>query len=151
MPSNKSPPSAQNFVKWKRILQDSPTFNVTQAGGWHTVESLATHPKQSLVEYVMDYNNGDIAGNPTKLFALVGLLQAQGKGFESDLVDGAWISVLSQQGTQSPKLQKLVSKGEGKPSAPSYANFTVQTQTFHGDVPIFKYGSLQSTVSVCHQ
>jgi hypothetical protein len=150
VPSNSKIPSSQKFVKEKQILEESSAFNITQVeGGWQTVESLAPHPKQTLVDYVMDYNSGDVSANPSHLFALVGLLQAQGKGFTSDLVDGEWISVLSQEGTKSPRLQKLVSKGDRKRRAPAYANFDINTQEFYGDVPILKYGSLQSTVSVC--
>jgi hypothetical protein len=150
VPSNNKIPSYQKFAKAKQILEESSAFNITQIeGGWQTVESLAPHPKQTLVDYVMDYNSGDIVANPSQVFALVGLLQAQGKGFTSDLVDGEWISVLSQEGTKSPRLQKLVSKGDRKRRAPAYANFDINTQEFYGDVPILKYGSLQSTVSVC--
>jgi hypothetical protein len=148
VPSSNKIPSYQKFAKVKQILEESSAFNITQIdGGWQTVESLAPHPKQTLVDYVLDYNSGDIVANPSQVFALVGLLQAQGKGFTSDLVDGEWISVLSQEGTKSPRLQKLVSKGDRKRRAPAYANFDINTQEFYGDVPILKYGSLQSTVS----
>lgn len=148
VPSNsKQPSAAQNMAKWRPILEQSPTFNVTQAGGWNTVESLAANPKDELVEYIMAYNNGGTV-NPTKVIALVGLLQAQGKGYAANLVNGEWISVLSQEGTKSPKIQKLVSSKEQTRTKPSYANFDVDHQKFYGEVSILKYGSLQSTVAV---
>ena len=150
VPSSNKPPSKlaqQNFEKWRPVLEHSTNFNVSDAGGWSFVESLAGNPKQELVEYIMSFSDGSTeTKNDKTLNALVGLLEAQGKGFDSALVDGEWVGVLSQQGKKSPKIQKLVQKREKRNLA--YANFHVDQRKFYGNVTLLKYGSLQSTVAV---
>lgn len=111
-------------------------------GGWFHVEKLADNPKQELVDYIMTSSQ-----DTETLAALVGLLQAQGKGYDSSLVQGEWVSVLSQQGQKSPKFQKLVQKGE-KPQH-AKADFDTRDQKFRGQVQILKWGDLRSTVAVC--
>jgi len=151
LPASSKPPSKlakENFQKWQPILQHSTNFNVSNAGGWDYIESLAEDPKQELVDYILSYDQADTlqTQDDVKLQALVGLLEAQGKGFDSQLVQGPWVSVLSQQGTKSPKIQKLVGKTEKRKSA--YANFDTSQQKFFGNVRILKYGDLRSTVAV---
>lgn len=142
----------RNFQKWRPYLVHCNDFFASAAGGWRHVESLAENPKQELVNYIiMNANNNNekvqVNDNDETLHALVGLLQAQGKGYDSNIVEGDWVSVLSQQGRKSPKIQKLVGKREKRNNA--HANFVSSERKFYGQVKILKWGDLRSTVAVC--
>lgn len=102
---------------------------------------MSADPKAELVSLIktnMSSSGGKVTqqqseedDNDGKLDALVGLLQSRGKGFDADLIDGTWTSVLSRQGKKSPKVQKLVSSKSKVRKA--YANFNVQAQEFENE------------------
>ncbi len=139
-----NPQAKLNFQKWLPTLWSLPDFSPVAAGGWYHVETLCADPKQELADYIMQESDTTTS---TTLNALVGLLQAQGRGYDSGLVDGEWISVLSQQGDRSPRFQKLVQKGETKESG-ALSTFNVAEGKFYGSVKVLGKGNLQSTVKV---
>lgn len=139
--------AARNFAKLRPDLP--PTFDVEEVqGGWSTMETLAADPKGALVQIVASLNRkGETAATVSAdyLDAILALLRAQGKGFESNLVDGEWLLVMQKQGSKSPRFQKLVGKGE-KPGK-SYSDFDVGHGTFSGTVKLLKgLGLVSSTV-----
>jgi hypothetical protein len=151
----------RNFQKWRPILQKNEHFNVVEAGGWYTLQTLSENPKKALVDYIMDQpkeldgyiQEGHIDDGPKpNLHALCALLEAQGKGYDSDLVDGEWNSVLSKQGKKSPRIQKLVGMADSaEKRATTFANFNVKEGKFRGNFKILGKGDLQSTVKVLYE
>lgn len=124
---------------------------VIEAGGWHNLQKLAADPKGMLVEAILQSrlsasksvkkekhgskNKSEI--DPESLSAILTLLEAQGKGFSSDLVDGDWVLVLNQSGKKSPQVQKLVARGEKQPDANSLNRYNVRKREFYGAVQLF--------------
>jgi hypothetical protein len=130
--------AAANYAKWKPYMT---SLDVVQAGGYATVQALCADPKGSLVQLIVD------GKHPQHLTALVGILQAQGKGYDNTLVDGEWVSVLNVSGQKSPKLQRVVEKMEKK--GKTYSNFNVDQGIFTGNAKVlFGLGDLGSTVKV---
>lgn len=137
-----------NFAKSREFIPSS--YSPVPIGGWKTLEGLAADPKGELVKLIVaglknsestDYKESG------KIDALVALLESQGKGFDSELVDGEWLSVLNRQAQKSPKFQKLVGKGEKVGN--TFSNFDIEGMTFNGNVKLlFGKGDLQSTVKV---
>lgn len=107
-------------------------FDVEAVGGWSEVEQLAADPKGELVSLIVSGMKG--SGGDTeflsseKLEALAALLPRCGKGFDAELVDGEWVSVLNRQGKKSPRFQKFVNKRNKVQKA--FANFDVDSMTF---------------------
>jgi hypothetical protein len=129
--------AADNFEKLRPYL---PTdLNVVECGGWYALQQHAADPKGALIAMV----KGD--GDGYNLQAIIALLQAQGKGFDSDMVDGEWTLLLQRQGGKSPQIQKLVGKVER--IGGSTADFNVAKLEFYGKATLLKYGVLGSTVS----
>lgn len=124
-------------------MEHTTSFDIVAAGGYDTTIALAADPKGVLVQYIQQQKHEIV---PTSyLTAIVGLLQAQGKGFESDLVDGEWISVMNVSGKASPKLQKIIAKMEQL----TYSNFDCHQGIFTGNAKLlFGQGDLGSTVKV---
>lgn len=107
-------------------------FDAEAAGGWSEIERLATDPKAEFVSLIVSGlkgsgGNTDVSSSG-KLDALLSLLQSRGKGFDADLVDGEWVSVLSRQGSKSPRFQKFVNKRDTVQN--SFANFDIKSSTF---------------------
>jgi len=121
-----------NFAKYKSALPAD--LNVVEAGGWYAMQKLAADPKGELVKLVKDQLKASGGRTETdesgKVDALIALLYSRGKGFESDLVDGEWTSVLSRQGKNSPRIQKVVEKTETDKTAENI--FDTKTLTFSG-------------------
>ena len=120
-----------NLAKWKQHAN----INVVKAGGWHKVTELADDPKGKLIELLKEsvVNDGtdtqkSFVGKEGEFEALVGMLEAQGKGYDSNLVDGDWFLVMSKNSKKSPKVQKTLGKMEKYGKALS--NFDVKSGTF---------------------
>jgi len=131
----------QNYIKIRQNMEHTTSFDIVAAGGYDTTIALAADPKGVLVQYIQQQKHEIV---PTSyLTAIVGLLQAQGKGFESDLVDGEWISVMNVSGKASPKIQKIIAKMEQL----TYSNFDCHQGIFTGNAKLlFGQGDLGSTV-----
>jgi len=115
-----------NFAKYQAALPKS--FSAVEGGGWHDVYKLSADPKKELVQSLV---NGMLTGNAPsneKINTLVALLQARGKGFDADVVDGEWAIVFNRSGKKSPKLQKLLQTTEKVKKA--YSNFDTSKMTF---------------------
>lgn len=136
--------AAANFAKWKPNLPSK--LDVVRAGGWSTVEALAADPKGVLLNVVRAQLKGTTRTGvmPEQMDAVVALLRAQGKGFDSTLVNGEWALAWQRQGKKSAIFQKLVGRREkvGK----SYSNFDVSKLEFYGKVILLKWGILSSVV-----
>jgi hypothetical protein len=141
-----------NFASFRSNLPSD--FSAVQAGGWYAVQQASADPKGLLLQVMQQQLTGDSSTvsvdeqqySSELLYALVGLLQAQGKGFDSSLVDGDWTLVFQRQGQKSPKFQKLVATKEtaGNSDAP----FDVSKLEFYGIVRVFKgLGVLKSKVA----
>jgi hypothetical protein len=130
--------AAQNFEKLRPYLPVD--LNVVECGGWYALQQHAADPKGALMAMV----KGDIS-QQYNLQAIIALLQAMGKGFDSDMVDGEWTLLLQRQGGKSPKIQKLVANSEK--IGTSSADFNVAKLEFYGKAKLLKYGILASTVS----
>jgi len=123
---------ATNLAKWRKNAAIDPV----SAGGWHKVTELANDPKSKLIALLKESVESE--GNDTQKRAyggkegefdvLVNLLEAQGKGYDSSLVDGEWLLVVSKNNKKSPKAQKALGKMEKFGSALS--NFDVKGGTF---------------------
>ncbi|KAI2491022.1 PAP fibrillin [Fragilaria crotonensis] len=122
-------------------------LNVVSAGGWYKVQQLAADPKGMLVAMIVkgiqSKKDSGATGDLTDetLTGLLALLEAQGKGFSADLVDGEWYSVLSKSSKSSPRLQKAVERQESKSlslSSFSTSNFDIRQSKFFGSTPFFK-------------
>lgn len=122
-------------------------LNVVSAGGWYKVQQLAADPKGMLVAMIVKGIQSKKASGATgdltdeTLTGLLALLEAQGKGFSADLVDGEWFSVLSKSSKSSPRLQKAVERQESKSlslSSFSTSNFDIRQSKFFGSTPFFK-------------
>jgi hypothetical protein len=138
--------AATNFAALKPNLPatSTPNFNVVEAGGWNALQQHAADPKGYLIEMIKHPDNK--ANSSYNLQAIVALLNAMGKGFESDLVDGEWTLLMERQGAKSPTFQKLVGAAEKK-SGGSSADFNVKALEFNGKATgLLKYGVLCSTV-----
>jgi hypothetical protein len=120
-------------------------LNAVECGGWYALQQHAADPKGALIAMVQ--NSGDVNSDSQEynLQAIIALLQAMGKGFDSDTVDGEWTLLLQRQGGKSPKIQKLVGKAEK--IGGSTADFNVAALEFYGKTKLLKYGLLSSTVS----
>lgn len=137
--------------KFNQFKSDLPSdFDVVAAGGYDAVFKMSVDPKAELVSLVAEglaQNDGSISKSASdgKLEALAGLLEAQGKGFNADLVDGEWAAVSSKEGKKSPKFQKFVdSKSVAKKAS---SNFDVKAMTFLNENFVLKgKGRLQATV-----
>merc|ERR1712228_247697 len=111
---------------------------------------MAVDPKGELVSIISEglkENDGSIseAAKCEKLEALADLLEAQGKGFNADLVDGEWAAVSSKQGKKSPKFQKFVDNKAVAKNASS--NFHIKEMTFLNENFVLRgKGRLQATV-----
>jgi len=121
-----------NLAKWKKNVE----LNPVEAGGWAKLTELAEDPKGKLLELLKesletegDKIQGKFSDKTGELNALITLLEAQGKGFDSDLIDGEWQIVLSMNSGKSPKIQKLVGTTEKFRS--SFSNFDTKSLTFH--------------------
>lgn len=101
-----------------------------------TLEALSVDPKGYLMQCVQQLQGSTNAANLDHLDAAVALLHAQGKGYDSDTVEGDWVMVMQRQGNKSPKVQKLVGKAERKNK--SYSTFDVDHLEFSGDVKLLK-------------
>jgi len=141
-----------NFQKYYSYLPSDASSIAVGAGGWSALEHLSVDPKAEFVSMIasnLSSSGGKVkqseAIDDGKLNGLVALLQAQGKGFNADLIDGTWLAVLSRQGKKSPKVQKLVSSKSQVKKA--YANFNVGEQIFENEsyTPHGR-GTLQATV-----
>jgi PAP_fibrillin len=133
----------------------SLTLNVVSAGGWYKVQQLAADPKGMLVAMIVkgiQNKNGSDALTDETLNGLLALLEAQGKGFSADLVDGEWLSVLSKSSKSSPRLQKAVERQESKSlslSSFSTSNFDIRQSKFSGSTPFFK-GRVELSTTVAY-
>lgn len=121
-----------NLAKWKKNVELKPV----EAGGWAKLTELAEDPKGKLLDLLKesietdgDKVQGRFVDKAGELNALISLLEAQGKGFDSNLIDGEWQLFLSLNSGKSPKLQKLVGMSEKFKS--SYSNFDVKNSSFH--------------------
>lgn len=120
----------ENFHKLKSSLPKD--INVVAAGGYNNLLKLAADPKAELVTLIK--NSLSSSGGKVdctvdgKIDALVALLESQGKGFNSVMVDGEWAPVLSRQGKKSARLQKVISKRQKSTSA--FSNFHVKNMEF---------------------
>lgn len=126
--------------------------DVVKCGGYYNLQMLSGNPKEELVELIVDkLKAAESKNKPSvedeKIEALATLLYAEGKGFNSDLVDGDWVAVLSRQGNKSPKLQKLVSRG-GSKGGFTLNTFDIHNMTFDGSVKVLKKGVVYSKVKV---
>jgi hypothetical protein len=139
--------AAKNFESVKDRIPRSH-LDVVKAGGWSALQALSADPKGALLELIrMQLNQpaetksefarkNDDGVSLLHLDAIVALLQAQGRGFESDLVDGDWNFVLQRQSNKSPAFQKLVSKGEKAGNTQS--NFDVRRGKFDTVVSLLR-------------
>lgn len=119
-----------NFSKFKASLPEDT--DVVKVGGYDNLMKLAVDPKAELVTLIK--NNLSSSGGKMnyvvdgKIDGLVALLQSQGKGFNSVMVDGDWSPVLARQGKKSPRIQKAFNKREKATKALS--NFHVEAMEF---------------------
>jgi hypothetical protein len=124
-------------------------LDVVGVGGWYKLQTLANDdasaPKEKLVNWIFDQNkqDKDQSADDGTLLGLVALLEAEGKGYDSDLIDGEWRAVLSKSTKKSPKVQKVF---DSNTAAGSFSNFHVDESRFEGDVRVLKYGHLKSFV-----
>lgn len=152
--------AAANFETLRpAMMHNNNDVNVVEAGGWYSLQQHAADPKGLLVQYMMRDTTCSNSNNSCNinLNAVVALLGASGKGFDSDLVDGEWTLVVNQQGSKSPVSQKLVAKMASAAAAvrrrkkirsfDSGADFDVSQQQFYGRAALLKYGMLRSTVN----
>lgn len=116
-------------------LNLAPNLDVQVAGGRDETGRLAADPKAEFVSLIVSGLKGsggstdqDDSSSPERLDSLLSLLESRGKGFDADLVDGEWVSVLSRQGSKSPRFQKFVNKRDRVQN--SFANFDVDSMTF---------------------
>lgn len=138
-PTSGLAPSAElgraKFNYFKSALPSN--FDVVAAGGYDAVYKMAADPKATLVATIsagLNENDGSIsegAASSDKLEVLADLLEAQGKGFQADLVDGEWAAVLSKQGKTSKKIQKIVD-GKAKANKAS-SNFNLDEMKFYNE------------------
>jgi PAP_fibrillin len=135
--------AATNFDALKDRLPTS-NLNVPESGGWSAVRALAADPKGALLNLARQQLHGK-ESNPkdgggglsmVHLDAIAALLQAQGKGFDSDLVSGEWRFLLQRQSGTSPGLQKLVATKEKAGNTQS--NFDVKKLKFYTIVSLLK-------------
>ena len=128
-------------------------LDIVSSGGWYKVQQLAADPKGMLVAMIVkgiQNKNGSDALTDETLNSLLALLEAQGKGFSSHLVDGEWLSVLSKSSKASPRLQKAVERQESKSlSSFSTSNFDICQSKFFGSTPFFK-GRLELSTTVAY-
>lgn len=136
-----------NFAKYKSCLPKD--FNVVAAGGWSNVKKLAVDPKAELVSSIVSSIKNEEVLDSSKVEALVGLLQSQGKGFNSVLVDGDWIPVYTKSGKKSNRAQRVIGKTEKVVANKSnaYSNFLVNKMVFENiNYTPRKNGMLKATV-----
>jgi PAP_fibrillin len=133
--------AAKNFAILKDRLPTS-NLNVPASGGWSAVKALAADPKGAMLSLAKQQLAGG-ESNPNSggvslihLDAIAALLQAQGKGFDSDLVNGEWRFLLQRQANKSPGLQKFVGKREKAGNTQS--NFDVKRLQFSTIVSLLK-------------
>jgi hypothetical protein len=171
--ANKPPSKValHNFEKWRPILQSNS--NVVEAGGWYLLKTLSENPKKDLTDYIMDQPKCELEGYiehdnfssetttknnketiTTTLNALIALLGAQGKGYNSELMDGEWIPVLKmRRKSSSSRIQTLVNNiianENNNEKYPFISNFMVKDAKFINHVPLLRGTcDLQSTVKV---
>lgn len=137
--------AAKNFAQMKPYLPED--LNIIDCGGYYALQQLAADPKGEMLNILKESaKSGKIATNSERLEGTVGLLKAQGQGFESDIVDGEWLLVMQRQGKKSAKTQKLVGKVQKKIGKTS-SDFDVDTLKFQNDVSFWKgLGQLSATV-----
>jgi len=140
-----------NFAKLKPNLPQDDALDVAGAGGWSAVKALAADPKGALLELVDQSLHGTPPTpggvNMSHLNAIVALLQAQGRGFESDSVNGDWILVLKQKGKPKTKKRlRFLNRLLKREKLYSTSDFDVDKLEFSGTVPVLKYGRLSSRV-----
>jgi hypothetical protein len=128
--------AASNFAKLRPNLPAN--LNVVECGGWYALQQHAADPKGALIAMIQS------GATEYNLQAITALLQAMGKGFDSDTVDGEWTLLMAQQGRKSAKIQKLVGTAEKMGS--STADFNVGALEFYGRSKVLKYGLVSSTV-----
>jgi len=142
----------RNFKKLKPYLQ-TDTFDVVKAGGWSAVQSLSADPKGALLKLAEQSLRGssgddDSGVNSDHLEAIVALLQAQGKGFDSDVIDGDWQLVLKGKGKPKTKRRlRFLNRLLKREKLRSTSDFDVSRREFYGTAPILKWGRLSSTVA----
>lgn len=170
--ANKPPSKValHNFEKWRPILQANS--NVVEAGGWYLLKTLSENPKKDLCDYIMDQPKSELEGyiehdnfstettkdnkeTTTTLNALIALLDAQGKGYTSELMDGEWIPVLKirKRKSSSSRIQTLVNNiianENNNEKYPSISSFMVKDAKFVTHVSLLRGTcDLQSTVEV---
>lgn len=134
----------------KLNLMDLSNVNIDKAGGWTSLQQVAADPKGALVGIIVESlkrngSNTDITKTaPVLLPAILELLSAQGKGFDSELVDGEWTSVLNQSSKTSRRFRKVVAKKER--AGQSFSNFDVPNLKFHDNVKFGRRSELRSAV-----
>ena len=142
-----------NFQKYYSALPSDASSIAVGAGGWSALEQMAADPKAEFAAMIasnLSSSDGRVkqggAIDDGRLNGLVALLQARGRGFDADLIDGTWLAVLSRQGKQSPQVQKLVSSKSRVKKA--YANFHVAEGIFENEsyTPHGR-GTLRATVA----
>lgn len=125
-------------------------INSVAAGGWYNVQQLAADPKGALVAMIVEsIQNQSNTVDAQNLEAILSLLEAQGKGFSAELVEGTWCSVLSKSTKKSPTLQKAIERTEqGKNDIASFsqANFDTRQGKFFGSTKFGKRTELKTTV-----
>jgi PAP_fibrillin len=143
-------------------------LNVVNAGGWYHVQQLAADPKGMLTGYIAANAAGPssvvassrrLKEEEEKQFfnTVLSLLENEGKGFSSDLVDGPWLSVWDQSSKSSPRFQKLVERLQQKrkpkrlgtkkpPTKYPLSDFYVSEGCFRGKNAFGKRSELTSTV-----
>lgn len=136
--------SSKNFDILKPNLPQD--LDIVGVGGWHHLSQLANggekSVKEQLVEWIVQDDDSN-AKDTSTLLGLVALLQAEGKGYDSALIDGEWQMVLSQSNKKkSPRIQRVFDNNK---AAMNY--FHVDEGTFEGDVRLLKFGHLKSFVS----
>jgi len=142
----------RNFNRLRPFLPSS--LDVVQTGGWSTVQALAADPKGALLQLADQALHGSTETldgiDRSHLPAIAALLQAQGKGFDSDLVDGDWTLVLRQKGNAFKGQNRLrllnwLLKRE-KPGKQSTSRFDVSKMEFYGSIKLWKFLTLSSIV-----
>ena len=142
-----------NFQKYYPALPSDASSIAVGAGGWSALERMAADPKAELASLIASHlssSDGRVGQGGSiddgRLNGLVALLQARGRGFDADVIDGTWLAVLSRQGQKSPRVQKLVSSKSKVKKA--YANFNVAEGIFENEsyTPHGR-GTLRATVA----
>lgn len=112
--------------------------------------AIPSNPKGDLVDMIvssLDSSGGKVAApvDDNQLEDILLQLEAKGKGFSADLVEGEWVSVLDKSSQKSPKIQKAVAKKES--AGLSFSNFDTGESKFFGSVMLGKRSEVRSVVA----